>query len=60
MDLITGFCAGIALCYLVKHLQKKHNEKLKAGEEEHCKNCCYKSAVMETISDVEKDVEKDI
>lgn len=53
MYLITGFCAGIALCYLVKNLQKSHNKKLKAGEEEICNDCCYKKTVMETLEDVQ-------
>lgn len=55
MDLVTGFCAGISLCYLVKHLQKKHSEKLTAGEEELCKDCCYKKTVLETLEDVQSD-----
>lgn len=52
MDLIIGCGLGIALRYLIDKFITEHNKKFNPGEEEHCKNCCYKSAVMETISDV--------
>lgn len=55
MDLIIGCGLGIALRYLIDKFITEHNKKFNPGEEEYCKNCCYKSAVMETISDVEKD-----
>lgn len=55
MDLILGFACGIAVSYLIRFLQQLKNDKLKAGEEEICKNCFYKSSVMEIISDVQAD-----
>lgn len=55
MDLIVGFACGIATSYLIQYLKNLKNDKLRAGEEEICKSCCYKSAVMETISDVQAD-----
>lgn len=55
MDLIFGFACGIAVIHLIRYLQRLKNDTLEAGEEEVCKNCCYKSAVMESISDVQAD-----
>lgn len=51
MDLILGFACGIAVSHLIRYLQQLKNDRLKAGEEEVCKNCCYKSAVMESLYD---------
>ena len=49
MDLILGMACGIAVCCLIKKLQQLN--KFTAGEEEQCKNCCFKKAVMESLDD---------
>ena len=51
MDLILGMACGIAVCCLIKKLQQLSDNKFTAGEEEHCKNCSFKKAVMESLDD---------
>ena len=50
------FAAGIGFTYLLKLARKNHNEKFKNGEEEVCKNCKFRTVVINSIDEVETDV----
>lgn len=53
MDHIFGFACGIAVYHLIIYLKQLKDDKFKSGEEEPCNKCCYKSAVMESLEDVQ-------
>ena len=53
MDHIFDFACGIAFYYLINYLKKVKDDKFRTGEEEPCNKCCYKSAVMESLEDVQ-------
>lgn len=53
MDMIIGFCLGLSLFALVDKLNKMQLANKTAGENELCKDCKYRKAVIEIIDDVE-------
>ena len=48
--MLTGFALGCCLMLLFNYLIKKHGEKFRPGDEEICKNCQFKDAVMSTLA----------
>lgn len=50
MDTILGFGCGLAVYHLMQFLQTRQRDKFNAGDEQECKECSYKKAVMESIN----------
>nr|DAU66980.1 MAG TPA: hypothetical protein [Inoviridae sp.] len=48
--MLTGFALGSCLMLLCNYLIKKHGEKFRPGDEEICKKCQFKDAVMSTLA----------
>lgn len=48
--MLVGFALGCCLMLLCNYLIKKHNNKFCAGDEEVCKKCQFKDAVMSTLA----------
>lgn len=49
-NMLTGFALGCCLMLLCNYLIKKHGEKFCPGDEEVCKKCQFKDAVMSTLA----------
>lgn len=48
--MLIGFALGCCLMLLCNYLIKKHGEKFRPGDEEVCKKCQFKDAVMSTLA----------
>lgn len=55
MDTILGFGCGLAMYHLIQFLQSRQRDKFNAGDEYECKECCYKKAVMDSLSVIGSD-----
>lgn len=51
MEVVLYFAAGIGFVKLIDKLIDMRTNKFTAGEEQQCKNCCFKKAVMESLDD---------
>lgn len=46
---MTGFALGMSFTLLCMWLYKKRKDKFRPGDEEVCKKCQFKDAVMSTL-----------
>lgn len=51
MEGVLYFAAGIGFAKLLDKFIKMRSNKFTAGEEEQCVDCCFKTAVMESLTD---------
>ena len=56
MSLILGFGCGVCFVYLLKVLKSKKNKDFKCGDEDVCSNCKFHSVVINSLSEVETNV----